>query len=37
MIAGFATWAIVAAMIVAIIVNMVAGYANFLQQLSGPH
>lgn len=36
MIAGFATWAIVAAMIVAIIVNMVAGYANFLQQLSGP-
>ena len=33
---GFAIWAIVAAMIIGIIVNMVAGYANFLQQLSGP-
>jgi type IV pilus assembly protein PilC len=34
--AGFVTWLIVAAMIIGIIVNMVAGYANFLQQLSGP-
>ena len=34
--ATFGVWAMVAAMIIGIIVNMVAGYASFLQQLSGP-
>ena len=34
-IAGFGVWAIVAMMIIGVIVNMVAGYASFLQQLSG--
>ena len=34
--ATFGVWAMVAAMIIGIIVNMVAGYASFLQQLSVP-
>ncbi|MBC19710.1 MAG: hypothetical protein CMJ74_05560 [Planctomycetaceae bacterium] len=33
----FFVWAMVAAMIIGIIVKMVAGYAGFLQQLSGSH
>ncbi len=36
-IAGFMIWGLVALMIIAILVNMVSGYANFIEDLANPH